>query len=114
MNHIDFYVTFFQPLFADDDNNLWDFENEDEQEGERQRSSDDHNVMDELSNSKLNSSSIPEINCESHSSTPSLSSQTGLKKPPLKIVIKRLQHPTISTASKYKLTSVNTSLPVTT
>jgi hypothetical protein len=35
-----------------------------------------------------------------------------IKKPPLKLVIKRLQHPTISNAIKYKLQTVDTSVPI--
>jgi hypothetical protein len=57
-------------------------------------------------------------NCKQKSSSPSIilfpSSTIIVKKAPLKLVIKRLQHPTISTEIKYKLHTVNTSLPITT
>ncbi|CAF1222337.1 unnamed protein product [Rotaria sordida] len=107
------YIEAAKPLFNDDDNNLWESDNEDEEE-EKLRSSDDHHILEETSNCKEKSSSLS-ISYLPSLATPSPSSSTIMtKKPPLKLVIKRLQHPTISTAIKYKLHTVNTSLPVTT
>ncbi|CAF2070821.1 unnamed protein product [Rotaria magnacalcarata] len=111
------YIEAAKPLFIDDDNNLWETNNEDEQEQEHEklRSSDDHPMTEEILNSKDKLSS-PSVNHFPSLPVPSSSSLSTLamRKPPLKLVIKRLKHPTVSTSVKYKLPSVNTSLSVTT
>ncbi|CAF1353418.1 unnamed protein product [Rotaria sp. Silwood1] len=110
------YIEAAKPLFNDDDNNLWENDNEDEEEQEQEkiRSSGDHHIFEETSNCKQKSSS-PSINHLSSLVMPSPSSSTIImKKPPLKLIIKRLQHPRTSNEIKYKLRKVNTSLSVTT
>ncbi|CAF3191028.1 unnamed protein product [Rotaria sp. Silwood2] len=109
------YIEAAKSLFNDDDNNLWESDNEDEQEEEENiRSSSDHHILEEISNCKQKSSSSSISHLPSLATPLSSSPTIVMKKPPLKLVIKRLQHPAISTEIKYKLHTVNTSLPVTT
>ncbi|CAF1386678.1 unnamed protein product [Adineta steineri] len=108
------YIEAAKPLFNDDDNSLWETDDEDEQKDDEEiESSKDNHMLEELSNCKQKCSSSSLILFPSQP-TSSSSSTIIVKKAPLKLVIKRLQHPTISTEIKYKLHTVNTSLPITT
>ncbi|CAF1447667.1 unnamed protein product [Adineta ricciae] len=91
------YVEAAKPLFNDDDDNLWKTDSEDEEE------SDDCHQYNDSCGCKQNFSS---------SSLLSISPAITVKKPPLKLVIKRLRHSTISNEIKYKLHAINTSLPI--
>jgi hypothetical protein len=89
-------------LFNDDDNDFCDSNDDEEVEEEEEKLKppvDTDESSDSKEKSLILSPSIP---------------MTSLivKKPPLKLIIKRLQHPTISTEIKYKLHPVNTSLPI--
>jgi hypothetical protein len=105
---------YFQPLFNDDDDNLWEMDNEDDEEEEKLKSTEDKHIVEQSSICKQKPSSPSIILFPSPRVRSPSSSTIIVKKAPLKLVIKRLQHPTISTEIKYKLHTVNTSLPVTT
>ena len=82
-------------MFNDDDNNLWESSNDDDEEEEKEEQElPSLSRMNHLSNTTHTSASV--IN----------------KKTPLKLIIKRLQHPTISTEIKYKSHTVHTLLPL--
>lgn len=84
----------FQPLFNDDDNNLWESQPDDDEEQEEEMKF----PRDE--------SSSPQTN--------HLSSHVITRKTPLKLIIKRLQHPTIRTEIKYRSHTVHSALPLVT
>jgi len=96
-------------LFNDDDNNLWETDNEDEEEEEKLETSKHNHIVEESSTCKQKFSSPSLI---LFPSSPISSSTINVKKAPLKLVIKRLQHPTISTEIKYKLYTKTISLPM--
>lgn len=83
------YIEAAKPLFNDDDNNLWETTDDDELEN-----SNEEQIIDESNSSAL----------------PTSSSTIIIKKSPLKLVIKRLQHPMAYKDIQSKLRTVDNSL----